>query len=296
MQANIPEQVGVQQRSPAVRRGLAEEARVIEAGVVHQDVEWAGVLDHGLGRVHVGDVGLHGPRPDCGRELLRHVERAARDDHLGAVGGQPRGDPGADPATASGDDSPSSGQRAHGQMPLKTGLRRSITAASPAARVGRARELGHRPGLLRQLALDPRDRLRARARARRGGMSRVFVARRNGARAEGGGQGAAARARRRRERRSLPPRDPARRAAAAPHIVPLLAAGETDGLPFYTMPFVEGQSLRDAAVARRRAPDRRRAAASCATSPTRWPTPTRAASSTATSSRTTCCCRAAQRS
>jgi serine/threonine-protein kinase len=29
-----------------------------------------------------------------------------------------------------------------------------------------------------------------------------------------------------------------------PHIVPLLATGETDGLPYYTMPFVEGESLR----------------------------------------------------
>ena len=29
------------------------------------------------------------------------------------------------------------------------------------------------------------------------------------------------------------------------NIVPLLAAGETDGLPFYTMPFVEGRSLRE---------------------------------------------------
>ncbi len=30
-----------------------------------------------------------------------------------------------------------------------------------------------------------------------------------------------------------------------PHIVPILAAGETSGgLPFYTMPFVEGESLR----------------------------------------------------
>jgi serine/threonine-protein kinase len=29
-----------------------------------------------------------------------------------------------------------------------------------------------------------------------------------------------------------------------PHIVPLLAAGEVAGLPYYTMPFVEGQSLR----------------------------------------------------
>jgi tetratricopeptide (TPR) repeat protein len=29
-----------------------------------------------------------------------------------------------------------------------------------------------------------------------------------------------------------------------PHIVPVLSAGETDGLPYYTMPFVEGDSLR----------------------------------------------------
>ena len=29
-----------------------------------------------------------------------------------------------------------------------------------------------------------------------------------------------------------------------PHIVPLLTAGEMDGLPFFTMPFVEGESLR----------------------------------------------------
>jgi serine/threonine protein kinase len=29
-----------------------------------------------------------------------------------------------------------------------------------------------------------------------------------------------------------------------PHIVPVHSAGESGGLPFYTMPFVEGQSLR----------------------------------------------------
>jgi tetratricopeptide (TPR) repeat protein len=29
-----------------------------------------------------------------------------------------------------------------------------------------------------------------------------------------------------------------------PHIVPVLAAGETNGIPYYTMPFVEGESLR----------------------------------------------------
>ena len=30
-----------------------------------------------------------------------------------------------------------------------------------------------------------------------------------------------------------------------PHIVPVLAAGDADGLPYYTMPFVRGQSLRE---------------------------------------------------
>src|SRR5689334_9043171 len=29
-----------------------------------------------------------------------------------------------------------------------------------------------------------------------------------------------------------------------PHIVPVLTAGETDGLPFFTMPYVEGKTLR----------------------------------------------------
>src|ERR1700694_6088559 len=29
-----------------------------------------------------------------------------------------------------------------------------------------------------------------------------------------------------------------------PHIVPVLSAGVSEGLPFYTMPFIEGESLR----------------------------------------------------
>src|SRR5215470_11392461 len=29
-----------------------------------------------------------------------------------------------------------------------------------------------------------------------------------------------------------------------PHIVPLLSAGEMDGVPYYTMPYVEGESVR----------------------------------------------------
>ena len=30
-----------------------------------------------------------------------------------------------------------------------------------------------------------------------------------------------------------------------PHIVPVITAGEADGVPFFTMPFVEGRSLRE---------------------------------------------------
>ena len=37
-----------------------------------------------------------------------------------------------------------------------------------------------------------------------------------------------------------------------PHIVPLLAAGDVDGLPYYTMPFVAGASLRERMTRRRR--------------------------------------------
>jgi tRNA A-37 threonylcarbamoyl transferase component Bud32/TolB-like protein len=33
-----------------------------------------------------------------------------------------------------------------------------------------------------------------------------------------------------------------------PHIVPMLASGETDGLPYYTMPFIDGESLRERLV------------------------------------------------
>src|SRR6478752_2487889 len=29
-----------------------------------------------------------------------------------------------------------------------------------------------------------------------------------------------------------------------PHIVPVLTAGEMDGVPYYTMPFIDGESLR----------------------------------------------------
>ena len=50
-----------------------------------------------------------------------------------------------------------------------------------------------------------------------------------------------------------------------PNIVPVLAAGDIDGLPYYTMPFVEGESLR-ARLATRPARRSARRSASCATS------------------------------
>ena len=50
------------------------------------------------------------------------------------------------------------------------------------------------------------------------------------------------------------------------NIVPVLAAGETDGLPYYTMPFVEGESLRARLGAAAAALDHRQRCASCATS------------------------------
>jgi serine/threonine protein kinase len=63
-----------------------------------------------------------------------------------------------------------------------------------------------------------------------------------------------------------------------PHIVPLLTAGAREGLLYYVMPFIDGESLR-ARLARH---------VSCATSRTRSRSPTPTASFIATSSPITC--------
>jgi serine/threonine-protein kinase len=39
-----------------------------------------------------------------------------------------------------------------------------------------------------------------------------------------------------------------------PHIVPVLTAGQMAGVPYYTMPFVDGESLRARLVAQRSGP------------------------------------------
>ncbi len=42
-----------------------------------------------------------------------------------------------------------------------------------------------------------------------------------------------------------------------PHIVPILSSGEVDGIPYYMMPFVEGDSLRVHLTTQRRAAGQR---------------------------------------
>ena len=74
-----------------------------------------------------------------------------------------------------------------------------------------------------------------------------------------------------------------------PHILPVLDSGEAAGQLWYTMPYVEGESLRDRL--RREAPAARSTTRcrSPARWPTRWATPTARASCTATSSPRTSC-------
>ena len=68
----------------------------------------------------------------------------------------------------------------------------------------------------------------------------------------------------------------------------------SDGLPYYTMPFVEGESLRARLRAAGRCRSPRRSSILRDVAQARSPTRTSAASCTATSSRTTCCSRAAR--
>ena len=79
-----------------------------------------------------------------------------------------------------------------------------------------------------------------------------------------------------------------------PHIVPLLTAGQADGLTYYIMPL--SRASRCGRDWHARAPsDGRGGAARCATWRTRWPTRMPMASFTGTSSRITSCSRAGTR-
>ena len=78
-----------------------------------------------------------------------------------------------------------------------------------------------------------------------------------------------------------------------PHILGLIDSGEADGLLYYVMPYVAGESLRARLAPRQAAPGGRGAPARAGRWPRRSTTPTARASSIATSSRRTSCSRTA---
>ena len=125
-------------------------------------------------------------------------------------------------------------------------------------------------------------------------MATVYLAEDLQARPQGRDQGPASRAGRRHRRRALPRRDQDhRRTSSTRTSSALIDSGDADGLLYYVMPYVEGESLRDRLDARQAAPHRRRAPHRDAKSPPRSTTPTATASSIATSSPRTSCCRTA---
>ena len=83
--------------------GVGEEAELVGAGVVDEDVERAGRLDRGLGGLEVGDVELERVAVDLAGDALGALGVDVADPDLGALGGEPRRDRGADPAGAAGD-------------------------------------------------------------------------------------------------------------------------------------------------------------------------------------------------
>ena len=74
-----------------------------------------------------------------------------------------------------------------------------------------------------------------------------------------------------------------------PHILPLYDSGAVEGMLYYVMPYVEGESLRDRLTPREAAARSRTRSGSHAMSPPRWATPTRRAWCIGTSSRRTSC-------
>jgi predicted Ser/Thr protein kinase len=73
---------------------------------------------------------------------------------------------------------------------------------------------------------------------------------------------------------------------AHPNILPLYDSGEADGLLYYVMPYVEGETLRDRLTREEQLP-LRDAVGIARRLPTLWPMPTRWVSSTGMSSRRT---------
>ena len=70
-------EIRVDDRVPVLVRHAHEEAVARHPGVVHEDVEVARLLDERASRLRVGDVGLHRPASDLGRERLGLVRSSA---------------------------------------------------------------------------------------------------------------------------------------------------------------------------------------------------------------------------
>ena len=108
----------------------------------------------------------------------------------------------------------------------------------------------------------------------RGGMATVYLATRPPPRPPGGAQGAAPEL-----AATLGPERFLREIRLAarlqhPHILTVLDSGDAAGRLWFTMPFVEGESLRDRLVRERQLAGGGRASGSRARRPTRWTTPT----------------------
>src|SRR5439155_15339384 len=125
-----PLEVDADEAAPALRVGVREEVEaVVEARVVDEDVEPPRPRHHVSRSVEVGDVDLDRLAADLGDELLRGLERPARDDHVRALRGQAPRDGGADASAPARDERPPAGEAHH--RPWKRGGRRWITASSP---------------------------------------------------------------------------------------------------------------------------------------------------------------------
>ena len=108
MQLSTPIEVDPDHPLPLLGRGVGEEAELVGAGVVDEDVEGAGRIDSGPGGLEVGHVELDRVPVDLSRNALSAVGVDVADPDLGALGGEPSSDRGADPAGATGHQSLSS--------------------------------------------------------------------------------------------------------------------------------------------------------------------------------------------
>ena len=104
MQLKTPTRLIADQPLPLLGAGVGEEAELVGAGVVDEDVERAADrLDRRSRRVEAGDVELERVAVGLARDPLGAGDVDVADPDLGALGGQARRDRGADAARAAGD-------------------------------------------------------------------------------------------------------------------------------------------------------------------------------------------------